>query len=66
MKETIQAFEDQACLKQQITEQAGINERKAGALAGELEESRALLDGAERPKRQIDAEIASSRDAEEK
>merc|ERR1712088_348790 len=48
LKETIQAFEDQARLKQQITEQVGINERKAGALVGELEESRALLDGAER------------------
>merc|ERR1719490_542570 len=63
LKETIQAFEDQARLKQQITEQVGINERKAGALAGELEESRALLDGAERSKRQIDAEIASARNA---
>merc|ERR1739838_1130985 len=50
LKETIQAFEDQARLKQQITEQVGINERKAGALVGELEESRALLDGAERSK----------------
>ena len=63
LKETIQAYEDQARLKQQITEQVGINERKAGALVGELEESRALLDGAERSKRQIDAEIASSRNA---
>merc|ERR1712051_638665 len=66
LKETIQAFEDQARLKQQITEQVGINEREAGALVGELEESRALLDGAERSKRQIDAEIASSKNAEEK
>merc|ERR1712012_524877 len=53
LKETIQAYEDQARLKQQITEQVGINERKAGALVGELEESRALLDG----------EIASARNA---
>merc|ERR1711936_46369 len=63
LKETIQAYEDQARLKQQITEQVGINERKAGALVGELEESRALLDGAERSERQIDAEIASARNA---
>merc|ERR1719328_435144 len=63
LKETIQAYEDQARLKQQITEQVGINERKAEALVGELEESRALLDGAERSKRQIDAEIASARNA---
>merc|ERR1712012_126614 len=70
LKETIQAYEDQARLKQQITEQVGINERKAGALVGELEESRALLDGAERSKRQIDAEIDSTlmaaKNAEEK
>ena len=58
LKETIQAYEDQARLKQQITEQVGINERKAGALVGKLEESRA-----ERFKRQIDAEIASARNA---
>merc|ERR1712051_889648 len=63
LRETIQTYEDQARLKQQITEQVGINERKAGALVGELEESRALLDGAERSKRQIDAEIASARNA---
>merc|ERR1719219_2525490 len=53
LKETIQAYEDQARLKQQITEQVGINERKAGALVGELEESRALLDGAERSKSRL-------------
>lgn len=63
LKEAIQAFEDQARLKQSITEQVGINERKAGALSGEIEESRALLDGADRSKRQIEAEIASSRNA---
>ena len=63
LKEAIQAFEDQARLKQSITEQVGINERKAGALSGEIEESRALLDSADRSKRQIEAEIASSRNA---
>ena len=63
LRETIQTYEDQSRLKQQITEQVGINERKAGALAGEVEESRALLDGADRSKRQIEAEIAAARNA---
>ena len=63
LKEVIQGFEDQARLKQQLTEQVGINDRKAGALAGEVEESRALLDSADRSKRQIDAEIEASRTA---
>merc|ERR1711915_292835 len=37
--------------------------RKAAALSGEVEESRALLDSAERAKRQLDMEIADSRHA---
>merc|ERR1711915_223274 len=43
--------------------QVGISERKAAALSGEVEESRALLDSAERAKRQLDMEIADSRHA---
>merc|ERR1712193_189755 len=46
LRETIQAFEDEARSKAQITEQVGISERKASALSGEVEESKALLDGA--------------------
>merc|ERR1712088_720913 len=53
-------------LEGEINEQVGINERKAGALVGELEESRALLDGAERSKRQIDATLMAAKNAEEK
>merc|ERR1712142_109081 len=45
LRETIQAFEDEARSKAQITEQVGISERKAAALSGEVEESKALLDG---------------------
>ena len=61
LRETIQGFEDEARSRQQITEQVGIAERKASALNGEMEESRALLDGSERANRQLTQEIADSR-----
>merc|ERR1719466_553021 len=43
LKETIQLYEDEAHTRSQIMEQVGISERKAGALSGELEESKALM-----------------------
>merc|ERR1712001_594260 len=61
LRETIQGFEDEARSKQQIIEQVGIAERKASALNGEMEESRALLDSSERANRQLTQEIADSR-----
>merc|ERR1712158_23366 len=63
LRETIQAFEDEARSKAQITEQVGISERKAAALSGEVEESKALLDGANRSIRQLQNDIADSRSA---
>merc|ERR1712234_82350 len=63
LKETIQLYEDEARARSQIMEQVGISERKAAALSGELEESRALLDSAERAKRQLESEIADGRNA---
>merc|ERR1712001_134447 len=59
----IQAYEDEARVRQQVSEQVGISERKAAALSGEVEERRALLDSAERAKRQLDMEISDSRHA---
>merc|ERR1711950_102065 len=44
-----------------ITEKAGLAERKANALHGELEESRALLDSADRGKKQTEMELAEAR-----
>merc|ERR1712240_207848 len=38
-------------------------ERKAAALSGELEESKALMDSSERSKRQLEIEIADGRNA---
>ena len=63
LRETIQAFEDEARTRQQIGEQVGIAERKAQSLGGEMEESRALLDSAERANRQLVQEIADVRSA---
>merc|ERR1712241_1330501 len=63
LRETIQAYEDAARARQQVTEQVGIADRKAAALSGEMEESRALLDSAERANRQLVADIADARSA---
>merc|ERR1711939_947150 len=63
LRETIQLFEDEARAKAQITEQVGISERKAASLSGEVEESKALLDGAERAQRQLQGDIADARGA---
>merc|ERR1712121_305962 len=63
LRDTIQAYEDETRSRQQITEAVGIAERKANALHGEVEESRALLDSADRAKRQIDADLADARNA---
>merc|ERR1711971_1500850 len=63
LKETIQLYEDEARSRSQIMEQVGISERKAAALSGELEESKALMDSSERAKRQLEMEIADDRNA---
>merc|ERR1712224_408039 len=63
LRETIQAYEDEARSRAQIFEQVGISERKAGALSGEVEESKALLDGANRSIRQLQNDIADARGA---
>merc|ERR1712158_112638 len=63
LRDTIQAYEDESRSRQQISEAVGIAERKANALSGEVEESRALLDSADRAKRQLDCELSDSRGA---
>merc|ERR1712037_921995 len=57
------AYEEEQRQRQEVTEKASLAERRANALAGEMEEARALLDSAERGKRQIEAELAESRAA---
>merc|ERR1712008_586432 len=44
-----------------LAEKAGLADRRAGALQGELEESRALLDSADRGKKQADMELCEAR-----
>lgn len=63
LRDTIQSYEDECRGRQEVMEAVGISERKANALSGEVEESRALLDSAERGKRQLDAELADARNA---
>merc|ERR1740128_348568 len=63
LRETIQLFEDEARSKAQIVEQVGISERKAAALSGEVEESKALFDGASRAIRQLQNDISDARGA---
>merc|ERR1712172_487258 len=63
LRETIQLFEDEARSKAQIIEQVGISERKSAALSGEVEESKALLDGANRAIRQLQNDISDARGA---
>jgi len=57
------AYEEEQRSRQEISEKAGLADRRANALGGELEESRALLDSAERGKKQADLELAEARGA---
>ena len=46
-----------------MAEKASLADRRANALQGEMEEARALLDSAERGKRQTESELAEARGA---
>merc|ERR1739844_723028 len=63
LREVEVAFEDESRGRTELAEAVGIAERKAGALSGEVEESRALLDSADRSKRQLESELADARTA---
>merc|ERR1712110_1139879 len=56
-------FEDESRQRRELSEKAGLADRRANALHGELEESRALLDSADRAKKQADMELAEARAA---
>merc|ERR1712183_495680 len=49
--------------RRELAEKAGLADRRANALQGELEESRALLDSADRGKKQADMELSEARGA---
>merc|ERR1711982_16623 len=54
-------FEEEFRQRAEIAEKAGLADRRAGALQGELEEARALLDSADRGKKQADMELCEAR-----
>merc|ERR1712109_235721 len=56
-------YEDEARQRGETAEKAGLADRRAGALQGELEEARALLDSADRGKKTADMELVEARGA---
>ena len=56
-------YEAEGSQRREIAEKAGLADRRANALQGELEEARALLDSADRGKKQADIELADARGA---
>jgi len=63
MRESECAYEEEQRQRQEVAEKASLADRRANALAGEMEEARSLLDSAERGKRQTEAELSESRSA---
>merc|ERR1712177_126841 len=55
--------EEASRIRQEMAEKASLADRRANALAGEMEEARSLLDSAERAKRQTEAELGEARNA---
>merc|ERR1712181_69453 len=56
------AIEEERKIKNEVLENYGLTERKANAMAGELEESKALLEAAIRGQRQVEQEVIDSRE----
>merc|ERR1712001_4554 len=63
MREAECALTEESRVRQEMAEKASLADRRANALAGEMEESRSLLDSAERGKRQTEAELSEARNA---
>merc|ERR1712150_424639 len=63
LRDVESAYEEETRQRKEIVEKGGLAERRANALQGELEESRALLDSADRGKKQAEMELAESRSA---
>merc|ERR1712020_813319 len=61
LREVEVLYEDEARQRGELAEKAGLADRRGQALQGELEESRALLDSAERGKKQADMELVEAR-----
>merc|ERR1712173_14051 len=61
LKEAECLYEEASRVRQEMAEKASLADRRANALQGEMEEARALLDSAERGKRQTEAELGEAR-----
>merc|ERR1719367_1571045 len=57
-------YEEASRVRQEMAEKASLADRRANALQGEMEEARALLDSADRGKRQTEAELGEARTAD--
>lgn len=62
IQDTQSQFEEEQRLRDEAREQYGIAERRANALANELEESRTLLEQADRSRRGAEQELADARE----
>merc|ERR1719266_1767193 len=56
-------YEEETRQRRELAEKAGLADRRAVALQGEVEEARALLDSADRSKKQADMELSEARAA---
>merc|ERR1711881_47300 len=63
LREVEGIYEEETRQRAELVEKSGLADRRAGALQGELEEARALLDSADRGKKQADMELAEARGA---
>merc|ERR1712051_371076 len=61
LREVEVAFEDESRGRTELAEKAGLADRRGQALQAELGESRALLDSADRGKKQADMELVEAR-----
>ena len=56
-------YEEETRQRRELAERAGLADRRANALQSELEEARALLDSADRSKKQTEMELCEARAA---
>merc|ERR1739848_233123 len=61
LREVEGLFEDESRQRHEIAEKAGLADRRGQALQAELEEAMALLDSADRGKKQADMELCEAR-----
>ena len=61
LREVDSLLEEESRQRREMAEKAGLADRRANALQGELEEARSLLDSADRGKKQADMELGEAR-----